>query len=80
MVEALIGCVTGAVLVSETEKMAKQAGLTEVKLETSSSYIEVMSRTEDALYQQILEALPKGAKAGDYINSLAVTAKNFCSR
>ena len=32
MVEALVGCVAGAVLVSETERMAKEAGLTDIVL------------------------------------------------
>ena len=32
-VEALVGCVAGAVLVSETERMAKEAGLVEIVTE-----------------------------------------------
>ena len=31
MVEALVGCVAGAVLVSETERMAREAGLAEIR-------------------------------------------------
>ena len=75
MVEALIGCIGGAVLVSETEQMARDAGLVDIQLEASPGYIDAMSRWEDPLYQQILAALPAGSKASDYITSLAVSAK-----
>ena len=80
MVEALIGCVAGAVLVSETEQMARDAGLIEIRLEASPGYIDAMSRWEDPLYQQILAALPSGSKASDYITSLAVTASRAAVR
>ena len=38
MVEALIGCVAGAVLVEETERMAREAGLTDIVLTTKPDY------------------------------------------
>ncbi len=75
MVEALIGCVAGAALVSETELMAKDAGLADLQLEASPGYIDAMTRWEDPLYQQIVSALPPGSKASDYITSLSVRAK-----
>jgi arsenite methyltransferase len=75
MVEALVGCVAGAVLVSETEQMAKDAGLSDIKLEASSSYIDAMSSFEDPLYQRIVAALPPEAKVSEYITSLSVSAR-----
>src|SRR6516165_7324308 len=39
MVEALVGCVAGAVLVSETERMAREAGLAEIRLNSKKEYI-----------------------------------------
>jgi hypothetical protein len=36
MVEALVGCVAGAVLVSETQAMAKDAGLAELGFKDES--------------------------------------------
>jgi len=74
MVEALVGCVTGAVLVSETGRMAKQAGLTDIVLKVKSDYIEAMLDFEDPLYKKIIGLLPAGAKASDYITSLEVQA------
>lgn len=70
MVEALVGCVSGAVLLSETERTMKAVGLTEIKLQAKPGYIEAMSNWEDPLYQKIVEALPKGSKASDFITSL----------
>jgi ubiquinone/menaquinone biosynthesis C-methylase UbiE len=75
MVEALVGCVAGAVLVSETEAMATQAGLTNIRLESKNDYIDSMTTWNDPLYQKILEELPAGTRAGAYVTSLLVSAE-----
>ena len=74
MVEALIGCVAGAVLVSETGEQMKAAGFTEIKLTSKPQYIEAMTNWEDPLYRRIVEVLPKGSKPSDYMTSLDITA------
>lgn len=74
MVEALVGCVAGASLVSEVEEMAKSAGFEKVKLESKPQYIEAMMNWEDPLYKKIIEALPKGSKPSEFITSLDITA------
>jgi len=83
MVEALVGCVAGAVLVSDTERMAKEAGLTDILLKAKSDYIDGMVDWQDPLYQKIIANLPTGAKPGDYVTSLEITARktplNFAS-
>ena len=75
MVEALVGCVAGAVLVSETERMAKEAGLTDVVLKPKAAYIEGMVDWQDPLYQKIIANLPAGTKPSQYITSLEITAR-----
>lgn len=75
MVEALVGCVAGAVLVSDTERMAKEAGLTDIVLNAKSAYIDGMVDWQDPLYQKIIASLPAGTKPGEYITSLEVTAR-----
>jgi len=75
MVEALVGCVAGAVLVSETERMVRSAGLIDVVLKTKSNYVDGMVDSQDPLYQKILAHLPPGKKASDYITSLEITAR-----
>ena len=74
IVEALVGCVAGATLVSETGRMAKAAGLTDIVLKVKSDYIEAMLDFEDPLYKKIMQRLPTGAKTSDYITSLEVQA------
>ena len=75
MVEALVGCIAGAVLVSETESFACAAGLADVAVKVKSEYIAAMSHFEDPLYQKIVEHLPAGAKPADYIASVEVQAR-----
>jgi SAM-dependent methyltransferase len=75
MVGALIGCVAGAVLVSETEQMARAAGLVDIVLTPKSNYVAGMTDWNDPLYRQILEHLPAGVKPADYITSLEVQAR-----
>jgi len=74
MVEALVGCVAGAVLVAETERMAREAGLTEIRLKPKTDYVKAMTDWNDPLYKKLVELLPAGSGPGDYITSLEVTA------
>ncbi|MFZ4574043.1 MAG: arsenite methyltransferase [Phycisphaerales bacterium] len=73
-VEALIGCVAGAVLVEETRAMALAAGLSDVVLSSKPQYIEAMTNWEDPLYTSIVANLPAGSKPSDYVTSLDVSA------
>jgi len=75
LVEALVGCVAGAVLVAETEAMARAAGLTAIVLNARSGYIDNMVTWEDPLYRKIIASLPAGSKPSDYITSLEITAR-----
>jgi ubiquinone/menaquinone biosynthesis C-methylase UbiE len=75
MVEALVGCIAGAVLVEETERMVRAAGLSDVVLRQKAEYIRAMSEWQDPLYKKIIEHLPPGSSPADYITSLEVTAR-----
>lgn len=75
MVSAYVGCVAGAVLVSDTERFAREAGLTDIHLEQKPEYVEAMSGFEDPLYDRIAAALPQGTRPSDYVISLNVTAR-----
>lgn len=74
-VEALVGCVAGAVLVDETHAMATAAGLEAIKLTPKPQYIDAMTNWEDPLYRRIVERLPQGSKPSDYLTSLDVSAR-----
>ncbi|MBL9138355.1 MAG: arsenite methyltransferase [Verrucomicrobiales bacterium] len=75
LVQALVGCVAGAVLVEETERMVQEAGLVEIECTRKPGYIEAMTDWQDPLYRQIIEHLPAGAKPVDYLTSLEVRAR-----
>ena len=75
LVQALLGCVAGAVLVEDTARMARSAGLSDIVLKSKPQYVEAMTSFEDPLYQKIVENLPKGSRTADYITSLEVQAR-----
>lgn len=74
-INALIGCVAGAVLVQEIREMAVMAGLADITLTSKPEYIDAMTDWQDPLYRDIISHLPAGAKASDYITSLDVSAR-----
>lgn len=73
MVEALIGCIAGAVLIEDTRKMAEDAGLIGIQLETKPEYANSIVDIHDPIYKKILEHLPAGFQLGDYVTSLLLT-------
>jgi SAM-dependent methyltransferase len=75
MVEALVGCVAGAVLVKDTESQARAAGLANVEVRIKPEYVAAMENFEDPLYQKIVAALPAATKPADFIASVEVTAR-----
>ncbi len=74
MVEALVGCVSGASLVADIERDTKAAGLRDVRLTPKTDYIEAMVGADDPLYLAILGKLPAGARVADYVTSLDIAA------
>lgn len=75
MVEALVGCVAGAVLVSETRRMACEAGLTRLRFNPKSGYVKALEEGRDPLYLKIVAQLPAGMTPGDYLTSLEITGR-----
>lgn len=75
MVEALVGCVAGAVLLDETRRMMKEAGLEDIRLTPKPIYVKAMSEMQDPLYRKIAEQLPRGKTAADYIASVDISAR-----
>jgi arsenite methyltransferase len=75
IVEALVGCVAGAILVRDTERFARAAGLANVEVRVKSEYVVAMQHFDDPLYQKIIAMLPAGTRPEDYIASVEVTAR-----
>ncbi|OHB76175.1 MAG: arsenite S-adenosylmethyltransferase [Planctomycetes bacterium RBG_16_59_8] len=74
-VDALVGCIAGAVLVDETREMARAAGLVETAFEARRSYVESMETWSDPLYKEIAGTLPQGTTPGDFVTSLSIAAR-----
>jgi SAM-dependent methyltransferase len=74
-VEALVGCVAGAVLVDETVRMAREAGLVDIEARTKDDYVRTMTDAKDELWQEVISALPEGASLADYVTSLDLSAR-----
>jgi len=72
--EALIGCIAGAVLVEETERLAREAGLTEVKVEKHPIYSDNPADWADTTYASVVELLPEGTGPSDFVMSMDVSA------
>ncbi len=75
MVQALVGCGAGAVTDGETESMVAGAGLAEIGIQPNPGYVDAMTEWNDPLYQKIIQHLPAGSRASDYIVSVNVNAK-----
>ena len=74
-VQALVGCIAGAVLVDETREMVRAAGLAEAVFEAKSDYIDQMTEWSDPLYREIAGKLPPETKPSDYVTSVNITAR-----
>jgi hypothetical protein len=79
MLDVLVGCVAGAPLVTETERMMREAGLTEIRLEPKADYVEVMRLKKSPLYEHIAAHIPEGTTPADYVTSLDITARKASS-
>lgn len=75
MVEALVGCVAGAVLIDDTRRMMEAAGLTDIRLTPKPGYVEALGEIQDPLYRRIVEKLPAGTRPAEFITSLDIAAR-----
>jgi arsenite methyltransferase len=74
-VEALVGCVGGAILVSAIEAQLRAAGLVELELVHKPEYVASLESFQDPLYAEIARYLPAGSRMADFVTSLDIRAK-----
>jgi ubiquinone/menaquinone biosynthesis C-methylase UbiE len=74
-VEALVGCVAGAVLIDEYRDMLAAAGFTHIQLNAKREYTAALSSFKDPLYAGLADTLPQGTTAADFVTSLDVLAQ-----
>jgi ubiquinone/menaquinone biosynthesis C-methylase UbiE len=73
-VEALVGCIAGAVKIDYTVKMMKDAGLTNIETYEKLYNLDAQDNCNDNFYKTIRDNLPKGKKFADYVVSVDFTA------
>lgn len=73
--EALVGCIAGAVTVDENGAMARAAGLVDLRLEAKGDYVGALVASGDPLYRSVAAKLPAGTGVGDFVTSLSITAR-----
>ncbi len=73
-ISALVGCISGAVLLDETRKMIASAGLIEPQISIKKYNMDIMDSCNDSLYQTVRQHLPKDKKLSDYVVSADITA------
>lgn len=74
MVAALVGCIAGAVLIDDTKRMVRDAGLEVVRVQANDHHIDAMLEVNDPFYREIMKALPGGMRASDFVTSLDINA------
>lgn len=75
MIEALIGCIAGAVSIEEIRRMMLSAGLVEIELTQNPAAIEAMTDWNDPLYRSIVERLGSKMAVCEMITSLHCHAR-----
>jgi SAM-dependent methyltransferase len=73
-VEALVGCIAGAIRIDRTITMMKDAGLTDIKTNEKKYEMDVKDNCNDKFYNAIRDKLPAGRKLSDYVVSADFTA------
>ncbi len=73
-IEALVGCVAGAVLIDEIRDTLVRLGFDRITLTDKPEYIDAMGSFQDPLYARIASALPAGTRMSDFVTSLDIAA------
>ena len=76
-VEALVGCIAGAVRIDHTMKMMKDAGLANIKTHEKTYNLDAEDNCNDNFYKTIRDKLPIGKKLSDYVVSVDFTANKI---
>lgn len=70
MVSAMVGCVAGAILVSDTETIIRSLGFGSYTMRPKPQYVGNMLSTNDALYREIEKLLPPQTSIDEYVTSM----------
>jgi arsenite methyltransferase len=73
-VEALVGCIAGAVLIEDTKQFVQDAGLIDAVYTPRIEYVQALKKLQDPLAKKIESILPEGLDIGHYITSVEIQA------
>lgn len=74
-VEALVGCIAGAPILADLQKMVSAAGLVDRAFTDKGQAVEAMLPVDDPLIDHLLGLIPAGTKPSDYITSMIISAR-----
>ncbi len=74
-IDAYVGCIAGASLLADVERMTAEAGLAELTVETHREAIDAMLDPSDPLHAELLKELPAGTAPGDFVTSALIRAR-----
>ena len=74
-VEALVGCIAGAALKSDLERMILDAGLVDMSLVRKEGAVEAMLPGDDPMTDHLRGLMPVGSQPADFIASLIISAR-----
>ena len=74
-VEALVGCIAGAALQSDLERMILAAGLVDMSLVPKEGAVEAMLPGDDPMADHLSGLIPAGSRPADFIASLIISAR-----
>ena len=74
-VQALVGCIAGAPLLTDLQDMTAAAGLVDRAFTPKGEAIEAMLPVDDPLIDHLLALLPAGTKPSDFITSMIISAR-----
>jgi SAM-dependent methyltransferase len=74
-VAAYVGCIAGASLLADVERMALDSGLVDLTIETHGGAISAMLDPSDPLHAEILKELPDGLSPNDFVTSALISAR-----
>lgn len=73
--EALVGCVSGAVHIDEIRRDAQAAGLVDIVIASKPGYVDALTAWDDPLYRKIVAAIPVGLIPSDFVTSADISAR-----
>ncbi len=74
MTAALVGCISGAMLLHDTRRLMELCGFLSVELTPRPEYIRQMVSLNQPVYQDIIACLPPGEALEQYITSVNIEA------